>query len=199
MGIKTKNCEEYGVLREMFGRIIVAPFPVSDDNNISTAAAVPAVGAAVTLIETLLIPSTIIFEIATSTGTATFTVVGFNQFNEPVTESVLVTTAGAAGQTGTVHAYSRLTSITVADKTGSPGNLIVGQNAANASVRLLYGLPFKVKNATDIAGVKAYNSTAYDDTPTVSATYHTVEIPNVSAAVQSTCAIFLAPHAFLKY
>jgi len=197
MGIKTKNCEEYSVLRGMFGRHLSLPMPITDDNNVVASASPPAVGAAHTLAQDHLIPSTLIFSMGSSTGSVTYEIIGRNQFGEAVTESITLTGSASVDAETTVNAFSKITSITVTAKSGSPGAMIVGQDFNHATVRMSIGLPYK-GIAGDVESARPYNL-AFNASPTVDATYHTLEIGQISNTVPSFCHVFLAEEAWLKH
>lgn len=207
MGVKTKTCEEHTYLREMFGRSPILFCSADGQGFIDDEFPVDAsaVGTAITLTASpfYLVGSgaCIAFKDGSVTldgaSSATFRIVGFNQFNEPVTEDVTITNAVAAQS---LNAFRKITSITLTAKSGigAGGTCDIGLTLLADGRRV--GLPFKLKGASDIAALVS-NTGVNTPNPTVSLTYHTITLPTsgFNAGIGLPFTIVLADHAQLKY
>lgn len=211
MGIRTKNCEEYTLLREAFGRTFLMTCPpdamdqVIDDEFPVDASVV---GTAVTLTTSpFYLPGwgmTVGFTdgVVTLDGSssATFRITGTNQFGEPVIEDVTITNAAFVQS---LNAFRKITSIVLTAKTGvgAGGTCDIGYVDIANGRRL--GLPFKVRTAGDIAAVHgAVAASVPVLNPVVSTIYHTITLPTanfVTATITSTFSVVMADQANLKY
>lgn len=207
MGIKTKSCEEHTLLREMFCRSVVLFSPadgqgLTDDEFPVDASAV---GTAITLTASpTYAPGwgcCVAFKDGAvtlgGTSSATFRIVGFNQFNEPVTEDVTITNPVAAQS---LNAFRRINSIKLTAKAGigAGGTCDIGWPLYADSKRI--ALPFKLKASADIAALVS-NTGVTTLNPTVSTTYHTIQMPTsgFNAGIGLPWTLVLADGAHLKY
>lgn len=207
MGIKTKNCEENFLLREMFGRQAVLYSPADGQALLDDEFPVDgsAVGTAITLTTSpFYLPgygSCIAFVdggvTLDASSSATFRIVGFNQFGEAVAEDVTITNAVAAQS---LHAYRRVTSITLTAKTGigAGGTCDIGIPLYANSKKI--GLPFKLKAAADIVALVS-NTGLVTLNPTVSAVYHTITMPTsgFNAGIGLPYTVVFSDAAAFKY
>lgn len=207
MGIKTKNFEEAHLAHGMFGRQAVLYSPADGQSLLDDEFPVDAsaVGTAITLTASpFYLPgygSCIAFVDGAVTldgsSSATFRIVGFNQFNEPVAEDVTITNALPAQS---LHAYRRVTSVTLTAKSGigAGGTCDIGIPLYANNKRI--GLPFKLKNATDIVALVS-NTGVNTLNPTVSTTYHTIQMPatGFNAGIGLPWTMVLADPAAFKY
>ena len=207
MGIKSKSCEEYTSLRERYGRAIPMLGPIHDVDALVAAVTIlsTAAGTVLTLRTTVCpVPCTVALTQSASAGgqSVSVTIVGVNQFNEPVTE--IVTMANPAVVKQSLNAFMRITSITLSAKAGTftVETLEVGfaRGSATPADRTQLGLPFKVKGAADIQAVTGDNDPAdWVANKNVSTTYHTVAATDQLQTTMAPHMVILSATAQLKY
>lgn len=96
------------------------------------------------------------FTTATGIITATLTLVGLNQFNEQVSETITFAASPIATTIQSLNAYKRIISCTVASNTTVIASTIsigtTGAVVTDATTRMRIGLPWRVANPAITAG-----------------------------------------------